>query len=122
MHKAFERWREMAARVFPPSARILELPPRNNSDASVWRLLVSWRLCTEPARPSKRSKTVRIEIEAEALEDYTRSPPGARQAADTRLEAWLRAELERFDGDHDAPLGTEPPVVAWTVGTFDLNA
>lgn len=121
MHHALERWREIAERVFPEDARIIELPARTPHEANEWRLLVSWRLGTDPARPSKRSKIVQIVIDDEALEDYAHSPIGARFAADARLEAWLRAKWESFDGDHDTQERFYPPVVPWKVGTRDLN-
>ena len=121
MLEALKRWRAIVERVFPENARVLEVPPRDHADAETWRLLVSWRLGCEPARRNKRSKTVRIEIGSEALQDYCRSPPGARPAADERFEDWLRRELDRFDADHDKPPEHEPPVVPWIISTLELN-
>ena len=110
----------MAERVFPEGARLLEMPS-GEGELGVWRMLVSWKLGTDPTRPHKRSKTVRIIVGSEALEDFTRSPFGAREAANGRFERWLRTELERFDPNHETPNGVEPPVVPWQIGTVELN-
>ena len=84
-------------------------------------ILATWRLGAGPPRPNKRSRTLRIVICAEALEDYANGSDSARQAGDARFVAWLRRQLSDFDPTHESPLGVEPPAVAWPVSTLDLN-
>jgi hypothetical protein len=107
--------RSAAQRVFPPEARLIALP---GGDSFV--LLASWPL-GDKQRPSKRSKTVRLNLTAEAMEDYRRGTDGARDYADARLEAIVKKLLATFDPTHDTPLGTEPPIERWEVGTVELN-
>ena len=111
-----ERLRTAAERVFPAGARLIAL--RAESELV---LLASWKLGTDPARPSKRSKTVRIALTEEAMADYARGVEGAREYADARFEALLRTRLSTLDPTHDTPLGTEPPIERWEVGTVALN-
>ncbi len=83
-------------------------------------LIISWTLGTDPRRPSKRSKTIRLVVEEDARVDYAAAPPGQRRMADARLEEHLTQQLMRFDPDHRALVGHEPPVVLWTIGTVTL--
>jgi hypothetical protein len=114
-----KQWREhlrvVVARSFAPEARIVEV--EREGDLA---LLISWRLGTDPKRPSKRSKTIRVAIEAEALDDYAAASPGQRQLADARLARHLQDQLLRFDPEHHTPLGQEPPLVRWSIGTVPL--
>ena len=110
------RLRAVAERVFPTGTRLITLPGE-----AEFVLLASWKLGTDPTRPNKRSKTVRIGISPEAMEEYGRSAMGGREHADQRLESFLRKNFARLDPSHDAPLGTEPPVEKWRFGAIELN-
>ena len=107
--------RSVVTRSFSPEARIVAVAERPELV-----LVISWRLGTDPKRPSKRSKTIRLVVEEEALIDYAAAPPGHRLMADARLQEHLTEQLMRFDPDHVAALGREPPVVLWTIGTATL--
>jgi len=111
-----ERLRSTAAKVFPAGTRLILLPGEGDLV-----LLASWKLGTDASRPNKRSKTVQIGISREALEDYAQGLNGEREYADRRLEVLLRKRLAQLDPSHDAPLGTEPPMEKWHVGTTELN-
>ena len=113
---AHARLRAVAEKVFPTGTRMLS--PAGEGD---YVLLASWKLGTDSTRPNKRSKTVRIAITEEAMADYTRGAAGEREHADHRFESLLRKHLARFDPAHDTPLGNEPPVEKWAVGTLELN-
>ena len=121
MQQAFRRWRAIAIRVFPEDARVIAMPAWEVPESSEWRLLVSWKLHSDPMRPARRSKIVQLVVSSEAVDSYARSPAGARPSADARLEAWLRVKLGSFDGDHDTYEGFEPPVVSWTLHVRELN-
>lgn len=115
MSDGAERLRHIAEGVFPAGARLIVV---GESDVV---LLVSWKLSTDPARRNKRSKTVRVTLSEEAMGDYRRGADGEREAADVRFATLLKSRLERFDPMHDTPLGTEPPIEPWSVGTIELN-
>ena len=115
MSDGAERLRHVAEGVFPGGARFIVV---GESDVV---LLVSWKLSTDPARRNKRSKTVRVTLSEEAMSDYRRGAAGERDAADARFAALLKTKLGQFDPDHDTPLGTEPPIERWKVGTVELN-
>jgi len=84
-------------------------------------ILATWRLSTDTLRPRKRSRTIRIVISAEALQDYVRGSDGVRLASDERFLTWLRDQLHSFNPNHDVPLGVDPTPVTWPVSTLDLN-
>jgi hypothetical protein len=100
----------------PDDSRILM--PRGGQEMII---LVTWRLKIDDFRPSKRSRMIRIVISEEAIEDYAAGNDGVRLASNARFVSWLKHELEKFDPDHDAPLGVEPPPVTWSLGTRELN-
>jgi hypothetical protein len=110
------RLRGVAETVFPTGTRLVALPGEGDLV-----LLVSWKLGTDPARPNKRSRTVRISVSQEALEDYRGGQEGQREYADQRLASFLHKGLAQLDPTHDAPLGTEAPIEKWQVGTIELN-
>ena len=112
---AREHLRAVSARSFSPETRVLAIDGLQNLE-----LVISWRLGTDPQRPAKRSKTIRLTIEAEAVEDYAAAPPGQRQLADARLEQHLAQRLRQFEPDHQTPLGREPPIERWVIGTLAL--
>ena len=109
-------FRDLIEQQIPDDARIL-LP----RDAGDMIILVSWRLKNDDFRPSKRSRMIRIVISEEAIEDHAAGSDGVRLASDTRFVSWLKRQLDKFDPDHDAPLGVEPSPVTWTLTTLELN-
>lgn len=109
-------FRHLIELQIPDDARILL--PRGGQDMII---LLSWRLKNDEFRPSKRSRMIRIVISEEAIEDYAAGTDGVRLASDAHFVSWLKRQLERFDPDHDAPLGVEPPPVTWTLTTLELN-
>jgi len=109
-------FRQLTEAQLPDDARILT--PPGGPDLII---LATWRLASDPNRPSKRSHPPRIVISEEALEDYRAGSHGARLAGDVRFDAWIKGQLLAFDPDHDAPLGVEPPPVTLICGNRDLN-
>jgi hypothetical protein len=110
-------FRELAERLLPEHARIVM--PGDGTDLV---MLVTWRLNTDPKRPSKRSRMIRIVIEEEAMVDYAAGSSGSRLAGDARFATWLRQNLGVFNPNHEAPLGVDPPPATWVMSTLDLNA
>jgi hypothetical protein len=100
----------------PDDSRILL--PGGGDDVII---LISWRLKSDDLRPNKRSRMIRIVIEEEAIEDYAAGTDGVRLASDARFASWSKRHLDKFDPDHDAPLGVEPTPVSWTLNTIELN-
>jgi hypothetical protein len=116
MKDLHSHFRSLIERAFPEGSRILI--PEGGPELII---LATWRLATDPHRPSKRSRLVRIVVSQEAIEDYARGSDGARLASDERFLAWIRGKLADFDPNHDSPLGVEPPAVAWLMDTIMLN-
>ena len=116
MSDGAERLRHVAEGVFPAGARLVVVGGKGDMV-----LLASWRLGTDPKRPTMRSKTVCVTLSEEAMSDYRRGADGERDAADGWFATLLKVKLERFDPTHDTALGTEPPIERRSVGTMELN-
>jgi hypothetical protein len=111
-----EHFRELVQGLLPPDSRVLL--PSGGGDLII---LATWRLTSDPTRPTKRSRMIRLILADEAVEDYARASDGLRLASDSRLLALLKDRLAAFDPNHDSPRGVNPPAVTWTVTTLDLN-
>jgi hypothetical protein len=109
-------FRDLIEQQIPDDARILL-----SRGAGDMIILVSWRLKNDDFRPSKRSRMIRIVISEEAIEDYAAGSDGVRLASGARFVSWLQRQLDKFDSDHAAQLGVEPPPVTWTLTTLELN-
>ncbi len=109
-------FRHLVGGLLPDDSRILV--PGGGGDII---MLVTWKLNTDPGRPSKRSRMIRLVVSEEAAEDYATGSYGLRLASDSRFLAWLRSRLDAFDPNHEAPLGVEPAAVTWVISTLELN-
>ena len=109
-------FRGLLQALLPKGARVLM--PRGGADMM---LLASWKLPTEPGRPAKSSRMVRLVIAREAIKDYAAAAETSRMASDARFVSHCREQLAAFNPHHDAPMGVEPPAVTWSVDTLTLN-
>lgn len=97
---------------FPADSRIVTV----SSDTALV-LAISWKVGTDPKRPFKRSKTIRLEINEAAVVDYEATSVAVQRKIAERLERLIRAQLQTFDPDHQAGEHQAPPVVHWIVST-----
>lgn len=58
-----------------------------------YEVLVSWKLGTDPSRPSKRSKTIRIIVSEEAVEDYLKKSARQRENDDEKLVQFIITQV-----------------------------
>jgi hypothetical protein len=110
-------FRDLVEQHLPDGARVVM--PGGGADIIIF---ATWKLKSDPTRPNKRSRMIRVVISAEAAEDYASGSDGLRMASDSRFETWLRLRLDTFDPNHDAPMGVEPLAVTWVISTLELNA
>jgi hypothetical protein len=87
-----------------------------------YELVVSWKLGSDPSRPSKRSPNIRIIVSEEAVEDYQEKSERQKKKDDERLVQFIKLNLASFDPNHDNPIGVRPPEVEWIIGTTVLNS
>ncbi len=76
---------------------------------------INWLLGNDPECPDKRSKTIRLVVAEEAVEEYEQAPQAGKETAKARLVGYFRARLAEFDPDHDSPRHTQPPEESWIV-------
>ncbi len=82
---------------------------------------INWLLGNDPECPDKRSKTIRLVVAEEAVEEYELAPEAGKETAKTRLVGYFRARLAEFDPDHDSPRHTQPPEESWIVTSLMLG-
>lgn len=115
MKGAREHLRSVVARSFSPAARVIVIDGLADLE-----LMISWRLGEDLERPAKRSKTIRVTLETEALEEYAAGSVEERRCADERLGRHLSERLTQFDPQHSAPVGQEPPIERWVIDSVAL--
>jgi len=88
-----------------------------------YEVVVSWKLGTDPSRPSKRSKTIRIIVSEEAVEDYLKKSERQRENDDEKLVQFIKSNLENIDPNHDNPIHLpRPEAPPWIAGRDILNS
>ncbi len=111
-------WQSLLQPLFPNGAKF-KVP---NPAASEFQAKVFWNIESDPDRPNKMSKTIRIIVTAEAESDYLNKNDARQQSDDMRLQEFIRSNLARHDPDHDEPRKNDPPEVKWTAGVNILNS
>ena len=92
---------------------------RENDDICIY---VDWQVGNDPARPSKRSRKIRICISRAAVDDYTDGSEQNRKSADERLQSAVAALLLVFKPDHNVAAHVPTPTEQWTIATNMLNS
>ena len=99
------RFESIIKPVFPEDAAYSWGP-----DEEEMVVLISWPLNSDPDRPSKRSRPIRLVITREFLED-NRDPAQRKEM----LADFVQKEIERFDPNHNEPIGQDPQPVLWVL-------
>jgi hypothetical protein len=112
-----EHWLNIIRPVFIPDADLRILDFKDD-----YEVLVSWKLHTDPSRPSKRSKKIRIIVSREAVEDYQNKRERKQKSDDEKLIQFIKLNLENFEPNHDSAIEVGPPEVKWIAGSNILNS
>ena len=96
--------------VFPKNAEFSDA--RIDFDTECYIRSVSWKLNNAPNRPSKRSKTIKLKLTKEDLEDM-----GCKDLnfIKNKIKNHLTKQLNNFEPDHDTKYFSDPPVVEWSI-------
>jgi hypothetical protein len=78
---------------------------------------VSWIINTDPSRPNKPSKTLRIIFPWETIIDYQEKTEQEQKSADGKIIKFIKSNLENFAPNHDNPRNMIAPEVQWIVRT-----
>ena len=103
-------WIELIRPLFPKDARI-EMDAGNDVV-----LRIDWKLRSDPNRPNKRSRLIRVVIPEEAIDDCTDF-----KIAGSRFKKIIQDKLSVFNPDHDTPKYGSPPIEEWIISTLDVN-
>ena len=81
----------------------------------IWDLCIniSWKIGTDPTRPNKRAKKIRIRIGEENIEDYLALSNSKQASADTSFVNCIQEKYRNFNPEHDTPYGQSTPIEEW---------
>jgi hypothetical protein len=102
--------------LFPSRAQF-DIPTTGDANS----IVVNWNLMDDQNRPNKRSKTINISFDREAIGDYQDSSAARKCEADNRLQSYISAQLAQFNPNHRAPEGQIPPIEMWIITSETLN-
>jgi hypothetical protein len=105
-------WIDSIRPLFPPNTQF-EFERFVDSDDVVFK--IHWTLKTDPKRPSKPSRLIRVVVTREAITDCN-----DQAMAGLRFHSIMQDRLSTFNPDHDNPVGTNSPVEDWVVSSADL--
>ena len=111
-------WQSLLQPLFPDGAKI-KVP---NPEASDFLAKVFWSIESDPDRPNKMSKTIRIIVTDEAESDYLNKNDAQQQSDDMKLQEFIESRLAIHDPNHDNPREIDPPEVEWVAGSNILNS
>jgi len=80
-----------------------------------FKINLSWHLHNDPERPNKRSKTIKIIINEEQMDDYRDMPQSDKEQADIRLKKFIENKKSQLDANHNNPYGAVAPIEEWHV-------
>lgn len=87
-----------------------------------YEVVVSWKINTDLKRPHKRSKTIRIIVPKEAVDDYESKSEAARIRDDKKLKQLVANNLTKFNPDHAMPKDVTSPEVIWVADSNVLDS
>ena len=114
LHK---HWFDQIRPLFPDET---EFTPFEDFDDFITQ--ASWKLNTDPERPNKRSKKVKIIIPSDVIDDYENKSTAKKQEDDKSLLQHVKQFLKEFDPDHDTPKENPVPEVDFVIGGNVLNS
>jgi len=118
MNKNLHRhWSDLICPLFPKDTKFI---PFDDFDDFITK--ASWRLNTDPKRPNKRSKIVKIIISSVAIDDYENKSTAKKQEDDKKLLRYVEQFLKEFNPDYDVPYGDPAPEVNFVVDGNVLNS
>ena len=114
LHK---HWLDQISPLFPDDTEFTPFV-----DLDDFRTNASWRLNTDPERPNKRSKIIKIIIPSEVIDDYENKSTTNKQEDDEKLLQFVETFLKEFDPDHDTLKENPVPEVDFVIGGNVLNS
>jgi len=111
-----EVWEKLIKPLFPPHAEI-----NTGSSGLDYYIDIQWHLGSDPNRPNKLSRMIKIQITHEAMKDYLDSDSKQRSERNKKFEKYIEDRKKQFNPEHDSPAGQTPPEEIWTITSSILN-
>lgn len=110
MKSSVRRLSNLIMELFPEADKI---EPKPNLDYLCMDL--SWKSKDDPQRKSKRTKTFRIIISQEQIEDYEMMPQPEKDKFDDKVSKFITSKKALMVPNHNNPSYAIPPVEEWHV-------
>lgn len=108
--KLLENFKDLIKPLFPVGADIHSIV--TNRDCFIE---IDWPLKSDPNRPHKRSKTIRIIFSYEFILDYLPKTQEDKKSIDYKLTKTIKQKLLAFNPDHDSALHQPNPIEDWVI-------
>lgn len=106
--------RHILIALMPPTACVTERPGSPQHPTSV-EFDVSWPLNCDLKRPFKMSRTIRLHIGHEVVEEFGMMTAATQCRAYQAISRFLVTKLAGFRPDHDTPKHLTPPIEHWEI-------
>ena len=110
-------WVRLIRPLFPANAWIVA---RYDGDDHV--IEIDWKLDTDPARPNRRSRKIRITISDGAIEDYLDRDRNERDLFETRLKKLIHERFSHCDANLPAERNPSASADNLLISRDTLNA
>ena len=104
-----DRFQEIIVSVFPEAENKRVVP---SSDLIIE---LSWHLHNDPTRKNKLSKTLRISISEEQIEDYENLQLDQKNQFDKKLKELISLRKSQYDPNHGTRHGSSPALEEWPI-------
>lgn len=109
MQKVKDHFQKIVAAVFQEDKNPRVIP---GSDLV---MEFSWYLHNDQDRKHKKSKTIKIIISQEQIEDYENLPLSQQSQIDSKITSFITYKKSQLDPDHNNPCAAGPPIEVWHV-------
>jgi len=102
---------------------LLDLLPKNavltvEDNKTEYLARFDWPITTDPDRPHKRSKMVKINIHENAIRDLLEVGNKVEAKTLIDLETYFKNQLSQFEPNHNTPKGKFEPIEKWEVASL----
>jgi hypothetical protein len=84
--------------------------------------MVNWKLLDDPRRPNKRSKSIKIVFDDDAVALWMSKSEAEREHSDKNICRFIEQKLHSFDPRHTSPKYSHPPGVEWIIEEDGLGS
>jgi hypothetical protein len=109
MKSSFKRFENLVTALFP------EADQSEPQKLDYFCMDLLWHSNDDPKRKSKRTKTFRIIISQEQMEDFENLSPKEKEQFENRVKQFITNKKSQMVPNHNNPYGVAAPIEEWRV-------